>query len=155
MAHQAGLRKTGASEQAQAAGLMIVRVTAGTYLFSVGLHKISWLLDSTPLAVQLSSWLSQATPMNRWYLERIMPGTPLFARFVPLGEMFGGLALVVGFWTRLVAGFAFLMVLNFQLAQGAMFHYGYLSDATGLPYLGALFGLAIGGRRLPLSISNS
>ena len=64
----------------------------------------------------------------------------------------GGLALILGFWTRLAAGFAFLMVLNFQLAGGAMFHYAYLSDATGLPYLGALLALAIGGGRLPLSI---
>jgi uncharacterized membrane protein YphA (DoxX/SURF4 family) len=72
---------------------------------------------------------------------------------VPLGEMLGGLALVAGFWTRLAAGCAFLMVLNFQLAQGAMFHVAYLTDATGLPYLTALLGLTFGGGRLPLSIS--
>ena len=153
MAQQTGLPKSGGSQKAQAAGLMIVRLGAGIYLFFIGLHKISWLLDSTPLANQLSSWLSQSTPVSRWYLERIMPGTPLFARLVPIGEMLGGLALVAGFWTRLAAGCAFLMVLNFQLAQGAMFHVAYLTDATGLPYLGALLGLTIGGGRLPLSIS--
>jgi uncharacterized membrane protein YphA (DoxX/SURF4 family) len=152
MAHQPGLPKTGRSQQAQAAGLMIVRVTSGVYLFFIGVHKITWLLDSTPLANQLSSWLSQSNPINRWYLERIMPGTPLFARLVPLGEMLGGAALIAGFWTRLAAGFAFLMVLNFQLAQGAMWHYAYLTDATGLPYLGALLALSIGGGRLPLSV---
>jgi|HubBroStandDraft_6_1064221.scaffolds.fasta_scaffold852143_2 uncharacterized membrane protein YphA (DoxX/SURF4 family) len=152
MAHQTGSPKSGRSEEALAGGLMIVRVTAGIYLFFVGLHKISWLLDSTPLVNQLSSWLSESTPINRWYLERLMPGTPLFARLVPLGEMLGGLALLAGFWTRMAAGCAFLMVLNFQLAQGVMFHYAYLTDATGLPYIGALLGLTIGGGRLPLSI---
>ena len=152
MAHQPGLPKSGGSQKTQAIGLMLVRITAGTYLFFIGLQKISWLLDSTPLANQLQTWLSQSTAISRWYVERLMPGIPLFARLVPLGEMLGGLALILGFWTRLAAGFAFLMVLNFQLAGGAMFHYAYLSDATGLPYLGALLALAIGGGRLPLSI---
>ena len=147
-----GVPKSVGSTRAQAAGLVLVRLTAGIYLFFVGLRKVSWLLDSTPLATQLSLWLSQATPLSRWYLERLMPGEPVFARLVPLGEMIGGLALCLGFWTRLAAGLAFLMVVNFQLAAGAMFHYTYLSDATGLPFLGALMALTIGGARLPLSV---
>jgi uncharacterized membrane protein YphA (DoxX/SURF4 family) len=152
MAHHPGTQKSGGSQKAQAAGLMLIRVTVGAYLFFVGLRKASWLLDSSPLAGQLSLWLSQATRVNRWYLERVMPGAPVFARLVPLGEMIGGVALVLGFWTRLVAGLVFLMVLNFQLAGAAMFKFDYLIDATGLPLLGALLGLAIGGGRLPLSV---
>jgi uncharacterized membrane protein YphA (DoxX/SURF4 family) len=136
----------------QAAGLLMIRVSVGIYLFFLGLNKASWLLDSTPLANQLSIWFAQATPASRWYLERIMPGIPLFARLVPLGEMVGGLALVFGFWTRLAAGLSFLMVLNFQLAGEAMFKYAYLTDAKGLPLLGALLALAIGGGRLPMSL---
>jgi uncharacterized membrane protein YphA (DoxX/SURF4 family) len=136
----------------QAVGLTIIRVSVGMYLLLLGIDKASWLLDSTPLAIQLSSWLTQATPVSRWYLERIMPGTPVFARLVPVGEMVGGLALVLGFWTRLAAGLSFLMVLNLQLAGAAMFKYAYLTSADGLPLLGALLGLMIGGGRLPLSI---
>ena len=41
--------------------------------------------------------------VSRWYLERLMPGAPVFARSVPLGAMLGGLALTLGFWTRLAA----------------------------------------------------
>jgi uncharacterized membrane protein YphA (DoxX/SURF4 family) len=131
---------------------MLIRVTVGAYLFFMGLRKAPWLMDSSPLAGQLSVWLSHATVVNRWYLERVVPGAPVFARLVPIGEMIGGLALFLGFWTRLVAGLLFLMVLNFQLAGAAMFTLAYLTDAKGLPLLGALLGLTIGGGRLPLSL---
>jgi uncharacterized membrane protein YphA (DoxX/SURF4 family) len=152
MAYQAGGQRPGGSPKAQATGLMLIRVAAGVFLFFTGLNKIRWLLDSTALAHQLSLWLSQATPLSRWYLERILPGAPVFARVVPLAEMIAGLALVVGFWTRLAAAVTFLMVLNFQFAGGAMFTYAYLTDAKGLPLLGILLGLALGGANLPLSV---
>jgi uncharacterized membrane protein YphA (DoxX/SURF4 family) len=139
-------------QKRQAVGLMLVRISVGVYLFFLGLNNVSWLLDSAPLANQLSAWFARATPASRWYLERIMPGIPLFARLVPLGEMAGGLALIFGFWTRLAAGMSFFMVLNFQLAGEAMLEYRYLTDAKGLPLLGALLGLAIGGGRLPWSL---
>jgi uncharacterized membrane protein YphA (DoxX/SURF4 family) len=131
---------------------MVIRITAGIFLLFMGISKAWWLLDSTPLANQLSIWSAQATPLSRWYLERILPGTPVFARLVPLGEMAGGLALVFGFWTRLVAGAIFLMIVNFHVASGAMFTYAYLTDAHGLPLLGSLLGLVIGGGRLPFSV---
>jgi uncharacterized membrane protein YphA (DoxX/SURF4 family) len=139
-------------QKGQAAGLMLVRITLGIYLFFMGLAKVSWLLDSTPLASQLSQWLSEATPISRWYLERMAPGAPIFARIIPLAEMTGGLALALGFWTRLAAALCLVMVLNFQVASAAMFRYSYLTDATGLPVLGALLGLMIGGGRLPWSL---
>ena len=139
-------------QRGPATGLMLVRVTVGVYLFFTGVGKASWLLDSTPLGAQLSQWLAQATPVSRWYLERVMPGAPIFARLIPLAEMAGGLALVLGFWTRLAAALALLMVLNLQLAAAAMFQYAYLTDPAGLPLLGALLGLMIGGGRLPLSL---
>ena len=151
MAHQPRPQNPAGQVKAQAAGLMLIRITAGIYLFFMGVGKVRWLLDSTPLADQLSIWSAQATPLSHWYLERILPGTPVFARLVPLGEMAGGLALAAGFWTRLTAGAMFLMVLNFQVAAGAMFSYAYLTDAKGLPLLGSLLGLALGGGRLPLS----
>lgn len=152
MAHQPGMQRSGGSQTAPAAGLMLIRMTVGIYLFFMGLSKASWLLDSTPLADQLSLWLSHASPLSRWYLERIMPGAPVFARLVPLGEMVGGLALCFGFWTRLVAGVLLLLILNFQLAAGAMFSYAYLTNANGIPLLGALLGLTLGGGRLPLTL---
>jgi hypothetical protein len=46
----------------------------------------------------------------------------------------------------------FLMVLNFHFASGALFQYRFLTNGYGLPVLGPLLGLAIGGARLPLSL---
>jgi uncharacterized membrane protein YphA (DoxX/SURF4 family) len=151
MAQVPGIQKTG-SPRMQAVGLLVIRVTVGVYLFFVGVGKVSWLLDSTPWANQLSQWLTDATPISRWYLDRIMPGAPVFARVIPLAEMIGGLALAVGFWTRIAASLCLVMVLNVQLAGAAMFKYSYLGDGAGLPLVGALLGLIIGGARLPLSL---
>jgi uncharacterized membrane protein YphA (DoxX/SURF4 family) len=133
-------------------GLLVIRISVGVYLFFVGVGKVSWLLDSTPWTNQLSQWLTDATPLSRWYLDRIMPGAPVFARVIPLAEMIGGLALAVGFWTRIAASLCLVMVLNVQLAGAAMFKYSYLRDGAGLPLAGALLGLIIGGARLPLSL---
>jgi len=152
MAHQPRMQNPPGSATAQAFGLMLIRIAAGIYLCSMGISKARWLLDSTPLANQLSIWSAQATPLSQWYLERILPGTPVFARLVPLAEMAGGLALTVGFWTRLVAGAMFLMILNYQFAAGAMFSPAYLTNPNGLPLLGSLLGLVIGGGRLPFSL---
>jgi uncharacterized membrane protein YphA (DoxX/SURF4 family) len=151
MAHPPGIQKA-AGPRLQSVGLLVIRITAGVYVLFAGISKTSWLLDSTPWAHQLSQWLTDATPISRWYLDRIMPGAPIFARVIPLAEMIGGLALAVGFWTRLAASLCLVMILNVQLASGAMFKYSYLSDAAGLPLVGALSGLMIGGGKLPLSL---
>jgi uncharacterized membrane protein YphA (DoxX/SURF4 family) len=128
-------------------------VAVGVFLLFQGLQKLPWLIDAGPLDRQLAGWLAAATPASRWYLERLLPGMPIFGRLVPLGEICAGLALVAGFWTRLAAGLAFLMVLNFQVASGAIFRPSFVMQPNALPVLGALLGLAIGGSRLPLSVS--
>jgi hypothetical protein len=58
----------------------------------------------------------------------------------------------VGFWTRLAAALCFVMVMNFQVAAAAMFRLSYFTDATGLPLVGSLVGLMIGGGKLPWSL---
>jgi uncharacterized membrane protein YphA (DoxX/SURF4 family) len=133
------------SGRAQAAALVLLRVLLGVFMFFFGVDKASWLLDATPLATQLSSWLLDAPPASRWYLERIIPGAPVFARIVPLGAMLGGLALALGFWTRMAALLSLVMVLSLQLGAGSMFRYTYLMDASGLPLVGGLLALMIGG----------
>ena len=151
MAHSPGVQKSG-GQKGQAAGLMLIRMTVGAYVFFTGVSRLSWLIDATPWTTQLSHWLSVATPMNRWYLDRIVPGAPIFARIIPLADMIGGLALALGVWTRLAAALCLVMVLNVQLAAGTMFKYSFLTDASGLPVIGALLGLMMGGGRLPLSL---
>ena len=44
-------------------------------------------------------------------------------------------ALIIGLWTPAVATVAFLMVLNFHVASGALFRYAFLTNGYGLPVL--------------------
>ncbi len=135
------------SGRAQMAALLLLRVLLGVFMLFYGLDKASWLMDATPLATQLSSWLIDAPPASRWYLERVIPGAPVFARAVPLGAMLGGLALALGLWTRMAALVCLVVVLSLQFGAGAMFRYAYLMDASGLPLMGSLLALMIGGDR--------
>ena len=138
---------------ASARGLRVLAMFLGVFLIFEGLGKLAWLGDSNLLSQQLQGWLKGAPPGSRWYLETFaIPGVPMFARLVVLGELLAGMALLVGFWTRLAAALAFLMVLNFHFASGRIFQYAFLTNGYGLPVLGGLLALAVGGARLPWSV---
>jgi len=138
---------------APAYGLRVLAVFLGVFLIFEGLGKLAWLANSALLGEQLQRWLESAPPASRWYLETFaIPGIPIFARLVVLGELAAGAALVSGVWVRLAAGIAFLMVLNFHVASGRIFQYAFLTNGFGLPVLGGLLALAIGGARLPWSV---
>ena len=128
----------------------------GLFFFFNGLDKLAWFSDSGILAARLQGWLQNAPPSTRWYIETIAaPGVPFFARFVPLAELSTGVALIIGFWTRLAAALALFMVLNFHFARGFIFDPEFLMDGTGFPVLGGLLVLALARGALPLSVSKS
>ena len=148
-----GVKGQSAGGRSGAYGLRALAVMLGVFFISNGLDKLAWFADSGILAQRLQEWLQDAAPSTRWYIEAVaVPGVPLFARFVPLAELSTGVALVLGFWTRMVAVLAFLMVANFHFARGLFYEWDILVDGTGLPVLGGLLALAIGGARLPLSV---
>ena len=137
-----------------AAGLRALSVCIGTFILFMGINKIDWFADPGILSGLFQEWLGSASSASRWYLEHIaIPGTPLFARVIPCTEMLIGLALVSGFHIRIAAAVMLLMVLNFHFASNVLPHYGYLINAYGLPVIGSLLALAIGGAKLPLSVS--
>ncbi len=137
-----------------ARGIRALALIVGAFFIFMGISKIDWLKDSGLLLWQLQRWHESASAVSRWYLETIaIPGAPLFARFVPFGELAAGAALVCGFRVRLFAALALFMILNFHFASGIIFSYGYLTNGYGLPVVGGLVALAIGGGRLPLSLS--
>jgi uncharacterized membrane protein YphA (DoxX/SURF4 family) len=145
-------RASGSASGGAAAGLRVLSLFLGVFLIFEGLGKLAWFSDSAPLTGALRGWLESAPPTSRWYLETFaIPGVPMFARLVPLGELLGGAALIAGVWPRLAAVAAFLMVLNFHVASGAIFQYRFLTNGFGLPVLGGLLALVIGGSRLPWS----
>ena len=139
----------------QGTGLVIIRVCLGVFFLFEGIGKLGWFVDSGILSGRLAGWLGAAAvgSASRWYLEHVaMHGTAIFARVVPLAELATGVALITGAWTRTAAFLAFLMVLNFHVASGALFTYAFLTNGYGLPVLAATLGLAIGGVRLPFSL---
>ncbi|OFW16649.1 MAG: hypothetical protein A3H29_13530 [Acidobacteria bacterium RIFCSPLOWO2_02_FULL_67_21] len=134
--------------------LRVLSIMLGVFLLFMGLDKISWFLDGSILANRLQEWRAMARPLARWYIDTIaLPGVPMFARIVPLAELAAGSALILGFWTRLAAVMALLMVINIHLAADVMLRFDYLINAYGLPVLGGLLALAIGAKKLPYSLS--
>ena len=137
-----------------AGGLRLLSFVMGVFLINMGLGKLGWLTDSGLLTGQLQGWREFAPAISLWYLDMVaIPGAPLFARLVPVGELVAGVALMVGYRTQLAAGAALLMVVNFHFAMGLLFQSAYLTNGYALPVVGALSALAISARRLPVSIS--
>jgi thiosulfate dehydrogenase [quinone] large subunit len=137
-----------------AAGLRVLSIALGVFLIFMGLDKIGWLMDSGLLTGRLQQWRASAPPLSAWYLDTIaIPGAPFFARLVLLAELSAGAALIAGVKVRLAAALSLVMVLNFHFAADVLLHYSYLSNAYGPPVLGGLLALAVGGTRLPLSVS--
>ena len=154
MATQARARSASSSSPG-AFGVRLLAVLLGVFFIGMSSTKIAWLTDSGILLQKFQTvFLPKAPPVVRWYLETVcIPGTPLFARLVPLGEFATGLALILGFWTRMTAIAALLMVLNFHFATSAFWSIDFLRDGTGLPVIGGLLAIAISGSRLPFSVS--
>src|SRR5262245_34259736 len=99
----------------------------GVFLLFMGIDKWGWLGDDGVLAGRFQEWLASAPAASRWYLEHVaIPGTPIFTRLVPLAEIAGGTALILGFKARIVAALALFMVLNFHFASDILLHYRYL-----------------------------
>src|SRR5215510_14624490 len=114
MISQARVRGTAAGPTGRL-GLRLLAVVLGVFFIAMSTTKIGWLTDSGMLLQLSRSWLPNAVPSARWYLETVcIPGAPIFARLVPIGEFSAGVALIAGFWTRMAAITALVMVLNFQ-----------------------------------------
>jgi uncharacterized membrane protein YphA (DoxX/SURF4 family) len=134
-------------------GLTALRLCLGVFFLFMGVGKLGWFTSSARLRDQLTGWAESAPALSRAYIETVcLPGVEVFARVVPLSELAVGVAFLLGGYTRLAAAMGLLMILNFHFASGIMFTYGYLTNGYGLPVLGGLLALALGGAALPLSI---
>ncbi len=139
--------------QSSARGLTALRLCLGVFFLFEGIGKLAWLTDPSPLTTQLTGYLQGANQWNRAYLETVcLPGAAVFARLVLFGELATGISFLLGAYARVAAIAAFLMVLNIHFASGALFQYRFLTNGYGLPVLGGLLALAIGGAALPLSV---
>jgi uncharacterized membrane protein YphA (DoxX/SURF4 family) len=143
-----------AATTAHAFALRVMAFMLGLFFLFNGLDKLTWLLDSGILAARLDEWRQGGSPGSRWFIDTVAaPGVPLFARLVPLAEVSAGVALMLGFWTRLAALLALMMIGSFHFSRGVFLDREFLIDGLGFPVLGALIALVIGASRLPLSVS--
>ena len=125
--------------------LALLRIAAGASLLGPGLHKLAWFMKPA-LEPQLASWISHAPNVAvAKYLQFLLPHASWLARVVVVGELGLGALLLAGFLTPLAAALAFLMVLNFHFASGAMMSLDYLTGHDGLVYL-LLFPVLVLGR---------
>ena len=134
------------------AALTLLRICIGVFFIFEGIGKLRWLTDSSILAAQFAEWSQGAAPgsIPYAYVQRLaVPGTAIFARLVPIGELSCGAAMLANFATPLFAFIAFFMALNFQIASGAMFKYSFLTSGYGLPVLGSTLALALAGATNP------
>ena len=126
--------------------LLAVRIALGVFFIFEGWDKLPWVTDPGLLTDILKKWADSGVPSAKWYIETILiPGVPLFARLVFLGEVAIGLSILSGVWLRPATIVAFFMVLNIHFAHSSIFQYGFLSKGDGLPVLGGLVALAIAG----------
>jgi uncharacterized membrane protein YphA (DoxX/SURF4 family) len=139
--------KGGGAASLPGRSLTILRVSLGVFMIAKGLDKLAWFVHPNLLSVKLNAFLAKATVANRWWVSLLIPGVAIFARLVPFGELAAGLALIAGRFTRVAATLAFLMILNFHLATGALFHLDFASDGQAFPVLGGLLAVALAGRR--------
>jgi uncharacterized membrane protein YphA (DoxX/SURF4 family) len=139
------------------AALSVLRVCLGVFLIAKGLGKLDFILDSTSLVERLVRWSNnEALPaLSRSYSQALIPAAPVLARLVLVGELGGGLALIAGYRTSVVALLAALMVANFHLATGSLFTVEFLTDANGFLTVAALFVLALAGRDLPWRLTKT
>jgi uncharacterized membrane protein YphA (DoxX/SURF4 family) len=133
----------------------VLSLFLGVFFLFMGLDKLAWLTDASLLTRQLNEWLETSPAASRWYVQTIaIPGAPVFARLVPVGELATGVALITGFQPRVAALVGLFMVLNFHFAMGVLLRYSYLWNGYGPPVLGGLLALVVGGARLPFSVSS-
>lgn len=132
--------------------MRIVAFGLGIFFIAMSLNKIEWLSHPEVLSQRFTRWLPNASAYAAPYLRHVaIPGAPIFARLVPIGEFLTGLSLLTGVLTQFAAPAALLMILNFHLATSAFSAPDFLRDGTGPPMIAALLALAVAGP-LPLSL---
>jgi uncharacterized membrane protein YphA (DoxX/SURF4 family) len=146
--------RTGGNSTGQAGiALRVLGICIGAFFIGMALNKVGWLTNSNLLLDRFVRWAPKARPAVRWYLETLaIPGAPIFARVIPIAEFSTGIALIVGFWPRLAAALALVMILNFHFATASFWSWEFLRDGTGPPLIGGLLALAIAGGRMPWTV---
>jgi uncharacterized membrane protein YphA (DoxX/SURF4 family) len=129
--------------------LVVLRVYFGVVLLVSGWRKLWGESEFAPRLVgmverNISNGVTHG--FYQGFLEGlVVPNAGLFAALVMTGEVLGGLALITGTATRLAAGCAAFMMLNFMFMKGRWFWMGSSNDAAFF-FIGLIVMLGAAGR---------
>ena len=104
--------------------LVILRLHLGVILIITVMGKI---LRSDPFSVEMLGFLNgyamknAATPYHDFLQHVVIPHATLFSYLVIAGELAAGVSLLFGVGTRVGAGIAMFLFLNFLFAKGRLF----------------------------------
>ena len=104
--------------------LVIPRIYLGVILFITDLGK---LMRDTSFAEEMLEFLRGVTtrrasaPYLHFVQQVVIPHASTFSYLIMTGEMFAAVSLLTGTLTRLGAGVAMVLFLNYMLAKGRLF----------------------------------
>ena len=95
-----------------------VRIATGVLFFAEGYGKVTGPFVRGGFAKSAESMLKEAWPLWRSVLQSVvLPHAPVFAWTVALGELLLGIALLLGFLTRVAAAAGVALLLTILLGQ--------------------------------------
>jgi len=108
--------------------LVLLRLYLGVVFALAGWGKVTGGFD---IARSLDFLMERSHGFYVPFLENVvLPSSELFNVLIPYGEFLGGVALILGAFTRLAATGIALMTLNFMLLKGAWFWQNGSNDAA-------------------------
>lgn len=114
----------GARNHVSRALLVVLRVYLGVILFITNLGK---LFRDEPFTTEMLGFLGGVTarrasvPYLHFIQHVVIPNAKIFSYLIMTGEAVAAISLLTGTMTRLGAGIAMFLFLNYMLAKGRMF----------------------------------
>jgi thiosulfate dehydrogenase [quinone] large subunit len=143
-----GEKNAAASRYVPRGLLVILRIYVGVILLISDLGKLT---RDNPFADEMVRFLRGVTtrrasaPYLHFVQQLVIPHASLFSYLVMTGEAFAAVSLLTGTLTRLGAGVAMLLFLNYMLAEGRIFWSPDSEDAA-LFFIGLVIFLGRAGR---------
>lgn len=116
--------KTGSRRFVPRALLVILRVHLGIILL---LTVIGKLTSAQPFSVEMLGYLqgysmrNASAPYQNFLQQIVIPHATLFSYLIMAGELIAGVLLLTGTMTRVAAGIAMFLFLNYMLSKGRLF----------------------------------
>jgi thiosulfate dehydrogenase [quinone] large subunit len=111
--------------------IVVLRIYTGLFFTWNGFGKISRDNFVDGMEGFLTAQLENSFAFYRPFIETVvLPNKTIFAAMVSWGELFVGLAMIVGLATRYAAAIGAILVLNFWLAKGTAVFAGTNQDVA-------------------------